>query len=331
MTTDPSARTALVTGAGGFIGGHLVEHLAAAGWGRIRAVDCKPLDDWHQVRADAENLRRDLTLREACEEAAAGVTDVFNLAADMGGMGFIETQRRACMLNVLVNTHLLMAAREHGVRRYTFSSTACVYPDYRQDRTDVDALAEDDAYPASPEDGYGWEKLFGERMCKAFSDEGGPVTRVARLHNVYGPHGTWDGGREKAPAAVCRKVARAVVSGDHRIEIWGDGKQTRSFTWIDDCTEGLARIHDSDVSEPLNLGSSEQVTIDELVSIVEAIAGVRLERSYRTDAPQGVRGRSSDNTRIRRELGWAPATPLRDGLERTYAWILDQVRETAGV
>ncbi len=323
-----SRRRALVTGAGGFIGGHLVRHLVEQGYGAVRAVDIKPLDAWHQRHAAAENSSLDLARIEAAHEACDGPTDVFNLAADMGGMGFIETQRRACMLNVLINTHLLMAAQAHGVERFFFTSSACVYPDYRQDRVDVDALAETDAYPAMPEDGYGWEKLFGERMCAAFADEGGPVTRVARLHNVYGPLGAWDCDRTKAPAAICRKVAQAVVSGDHTIEIWGDGEQTRSFTWVDDCTRGIVAIHESDCTVPLNLGSSEQVTINQLVTIVEAIAGVTLKRRHNTEAPLGVRGRNSDNTFIRQQLDWAPDTSLRDGLAQTYAWILEQVRAT---
>jgi nucleoside-diphosphate-sugar epimerase len=249
---------------------------------------------------------------------------IYNLAADMGGMGFIENNKALCMLSVLINTHLLMEAREAGVERFFFSSSACVYNAEKQTSADVVPLKEEDAYPALPEDGYGWEKLFSERMCRHFREDFGLTTRVARFHNVYGPHGTWDGGREKAPAAICRKVIEAEDSGKHEIEIWGDGSQTRSFMYIDDCLHGIEAIMNSDITEPINLGSSELVTINQLVDLVESIAGVRLERTYRLDAPKGVNGRNSDNTLIRRELSWEPSIPLRNGMEQTYAWILDQ-------
>lgn len=316
--------TVLVTGAGGFIGGHLVADLVAKGW-QVRAVDAKPLSDWFQVFPDAENRQLDLARREACEEAVDGVTWVYNLAADMGGMGFIENNKAACMLSVLVNTHLLLAARDAGVQRYFYASSACVYAADKQDRPDVEGLRESDAYPAMPEDGYGWEKLFSERMCRHFSEDFGLATRVARYHNVYGPHGTYDGGREKAPAAICRKVAMAKLSGYHEIEIWGDGNQTRSFTYIDDCIFGTNLLMQSEVSQPLNIGSDEMVTINQLVDIVEQIAGLRLRRRYVLDAPQGVRGRSSDNTLITALLGWKPTIRLEVGMERTYRWVFDQL------
>jgi GDP-D-mannose 3', 5'-epimerase len=314
----------VVAGAGGFIGGHLVADLVAQGVD-VRAVDSKPVDRWHQVAPDAENSTLDLRDLDACRKAVAGADRVFNLAADMGGIGFIEGHKTECMLSVLMNTHLLVASRDAGVERYFYASSACVYAAGKQDRPDVPGLAEDDAYPAMPEDGYGWEKLFSERMCRHFHEDYGIATRIARLHNVYGPHGAYDGGREKAPAAICRKVATALLLGEDTIEIWGDGRQTRSFTYIDDCVVGIQRIAASDVADPLNLGSSEMVTIDELVDVVEQVAGARLERTYLPTAPQGVRGRSSDNTRILDRLGWAPSTPLADGIAATYRWIHDDL------
>jgi nucleoside-diphosphate-sugar epimerase len=314
-----------VTGAGGFIGGHLVSYLHQLGTDGLVAVDAKPFDDWYQVHEFAENSVLDLQDLASCRQAVAGCGAVYNLAADMGGMGFIEKNKALCMLSSLINTHLLMASREEGVSRYFYASSACIYNVDKQRVTDVPGLREDDAYPAMPEDGYGWEKLFSERMCRHFAEDFGIACRVARYHNVYGPHGTWDGGREKAPAAICRKVIAAKLSGSNAIEIWGDGEQTRSFTYIDDCLFGTKRIMDSDIDFPINLGSSEMVSINELVDIVENIAGVKLERSYDLDAPKGVRGRSSDNTLIRQELGWEPSISLREGLEKTYAWIYDQM------
>jgi GDP-D-mannose 3', 5'-epimerase len=322
-------RSVLVTGAGGFIGGHLVARLRDEGVSRIRAVDVKPLDEWYQVFPDVENIVADLQLLEACHKAVDGIDTVFNMAADMGGMGFIENNKALCMLSVLVSTHMLVAAREAGVERLFYSSSACVYAAGKQSTPEVEPLREDDAYPAMPEDGYGWEKLFSERMCRHFAEDFGIETRVARYHNVYGPDGTWDGGREKAPAAICRKVAQAVESGRHTIEIWGDGQQTRSFTYIDDCLDGTLRLTASDVEEPLNIGSDQLVTINQLVDIVEEIAGVQLERNYKLDAPQGVRGRNSDNTLIKERLGWAPSVSLEDGLAETYRWVHEQVRTGA--
>jgi nucleoside-diphosphate-sugar epimerase len=317
--------TIVVTGAGGFIGGHLVADLLSQGYERVRAVDVKPFSDWYQMFSQAENLQRDLTEKAACYEVCDSAQGVFNLAADMGGMGFIETHKAECMLSVLINTHMLMAAREHGVRRFLFSSSACVYAADKQTSTDVVALKEEDAYPAMPEDGYGWEKLFSERMCRHFLEDFGLETRIARYHNVYGPSGTYDGGREKAPAAICRKVIEAKLSGRHEIEIWGDGEQTRSFMYIDDCLKGTQLIMASDFTEPLNLGSDQLVTINQLLDIVESIAGIRLKRRYKLDAPQGVRGRNSDNTLIKSVLDWAPEVTLEDGLEKTYRWIYEQM------
>jgi nucleoside-diphosphate-sugar epimerase len=315
----------VVTGAGGFIGGHLVRRLRDEGVGRIRAVDAKPLDEWLQIFPDVENVQGNLELLDDCRRAVEGADTVFNLAADMGGMGFIENNKALCMLSVLVSTHVLVAARDVGAERLFYASSACVYAAEKQSIPEVVPLREADAYPAMPEDGYGWEKLFSERMARHFQEDFGIETRVARYHNVYGPNGTWDGGREKAPAAICRKVAAAKLTGDKRIEIWGDGEQTRSFTYIDDCLEGTLRLTASHVRDPLNVGSDKLVTINELVDIVEQIAGVTLKREYNLDAPQGVRGRNSDNTMIAQRLGWAPSVSLEDGLAATYAWVYDQV------
>jgi nucleoside-diphosphate-sugar epimerase len=315
----------VVCGAGGFIGGHLVAELLRQGYDSIRAVDVKPLDEWYQVFPEAENLQLDLQLKDACERTVRGVREVYNLAADMGGMGFIENNKGLCMLSVLINTHLVMAAKESKVDRYFYASSACVYAADKQVSPDVIALKEEDAYPAMPEDGYGWEKLFSERMCRHFREDFAVETRVARYHNVYGPHGTWTGGREKAPAAICRKVIEAKLSGRHEIEIWGDGKQTRSFMYIDDCLKGTQSIMHSDILEPINLGSNELVTINGLVDIVEDIAGIKLKRNYNLKAPKGVNGRNSDNTLIKRYLNWEPNTRLRDGMEKTYRWIYDEM------
>jgi GDP-D-mannose 3', 5'-epimerase len=319
---------AVVCGAGGFIGGHLLQTLLANGVEIVRAVDIKPLDEWYQVSKDVENLVLDLKDPNNCLKAAKGTSVVFQLAADMGGMGFIENNKALCMLSVLTNTHMLMAARDQGVNRFFYSSSACVYNAEKQTSPDVVALKESDAYPAMPEDGYGWEKLFSERMCRHFEEDFGLQCRVARYHNVYGPLGTWNGGREKAPAAICRKVIEAKASGKKEIEIWGDGKQTRSFMYIDDCTLGTQMLTESDIREPLNLGSDELVTINQLVDIVEDIAGIKLKRNYNLSAPKGVNGRNSDNTRIQQELGWAPSIKLHEGLAKTYAWIENEMHES---
>jgi nucleoside-diphosphate-sugar epimerase len=315
----------LVCGAGGFIGGHLVNSLFAAGAASVRAVDIKPFDEWYQRNPAADNRILDLQLRDSCLEAAQGIDGVFQLAADMGGMGFIENNKALCMLTVLTSTHMLVAARDAGVKRFFYSSSACVYAASKQTQYDVVALTEEDAYPAMPEDGYGWEKLFTERMCRHFHEDFGLESRIARFHNVYGPFGTWTGGREKAPAAVSRKVLDAKHSGKHEIEIWGDGHQTRSFMYIDDCTKGIVDIYESGILEPINLGSSELVTINQLVDIAEEIAGVKLKRNYNLSAPKGVNGRNSDNALIEKYLGWEPSIRLRDGMEKTMAWIEEQM------
>jgi nucleoside-diphosphate-sugar epimerase len=314
----------VVTGAGGFIGGAWVASLRSQGYKRIRAVDIKPLNHWYQRFEDVENLILDLNEKQNCEVAAQGAQEIYNLAANMGGMGFIEKNKALCMLSVLINTHMLQAAVKKGVARYFYSSSACVYNGDKQRNFEAPMLKEEDAYPALAEDGYGWEKLFSERMCRHFREDYGLYTRVARFHNVYGPWGTWFGGREKAPAAICRKVIEAKLTGKHQIEIWGTGHQTRSFMYIDDCLKGIQKIMNSEILEPINLGSSEAVSINQLVDLVEGIAGIRLERKYDLDAPQGVNGRNSDNTLIKKYLNWEPTLPLQTGLEKTYAWIYNQ-------
>ena len=317
-------RLVVVTGAGGFIGGSLVAWLRAAGQQRIRAVDIKPRHEWYQRFDDVENLALDLNVMQNCEITARGASDIYNLAANMGGMGFIENNKALCMLSVLINTHMLQAAVDQKAERFFYSSSACVYNADKQKSFEAPSLKEEDAYPAMPEDGYGWEKLFSERMCRHFREDFGFYTRVARFHNVYGPWGTWDGGREKAPAAICRKVIEAKLTGRHEIEIWGSGEQTRSFMYIDDCLKGIDLIMNSGILEPINLGSSEAVTINQLVDLAEEFAGIKLRRKYKLDAPKGVNGRNSDNTLIKKLLHWEPNTSLRTGLEQTYRWIYDQ-------
>lgn len=318
----------IVAGAGGFIGGHLVKELIKKG-NVVRAVDIKPLNEWYQVSNEADNLVLDLRLRENCHQAVNGYNEVFNLAADMGGMGFIENNKAACMISVLINTHLLMAARDCGIDRFFYASSACVYNGDKQTDPDNPGLKESDAYPALAEDGYGWEKLFSERMCRHFMEDFGLTTRVARFHNVYGPHGTFDGGREKAPAAMCRKIIEASGSGKKEITIWGDGHQTRSFMYIDDCIKGIIDLMYSNVEEPLNLGSSEMVSINQLVDIVEDIAGFKLNRNYDLNAPKGVRGRNSENTLIKKYLNWEPSIPLKTGMKKTYDWIKEQMSDNS--
>jgi nucleoside-diphosphate-sugar epimerase len=308
----------VVTGGGGFIGGHLVARLRALGYRRVRAVDIKPIGQWFQRIPGVENRQLDLKEKDACYAACEGAAYVFNLAGDMGGIGYIERNKTACMLSVLINTHMLLAARDQGVKRYLYSSSACVYPEDKQTDPDNPGLREEDAYPAMAEDGYGWEKLFSERMCRHFTEDFG-------LANVYGPHGYYAGGREKAPAAICRKVIEAWLDNDPRIEIWGDGEQTRSFMYIDDCIDGTLMIMASDVGEPINLGSTQMVTINRLVDLVEAMAGIRLKRSYDLAAPKGVRGRNSDNALIRARLGWEPSIRLEEGLLATFEWIKAEI------
>ena len=291
----------------------------------MRAVDRKPIAEWYQVAGEAENTSADLSRLEAARAAVDGSRVVYNLAADMGGMGFIESNKALCMMSVLTSTHVLEAARDAKVERYFYSSSACVYAADKQTDPNITALRESDAYPAMAEDGYGWEKLFSERMAWHFLEDFGLQTRVARYHNVYGPLGTWTGGREKAPAAICRKVITAKLSGDHTIQIWGDGRQSRSFMYIDDCVHGTKMIASGESAQPVNLGSAELVTINQLVDIVQDIAGVELRREHDLSAPQGVRGRNSDNTMIQQIYGWEPSISLRDGLEKTYAWIYNEV------
>lgn len=319
----------LVAGGGGFIGGWLVKELLVQG-NQVSAIDNKPLSEWSQIFPEATNIVRDLSKLEDCVKSTKNIDEVYNLAADMGGMGFIENNKAACMLSVLINTHLLMASKENGVSRYFFASSACVYNADKQSQTLIDPLKEEDAYPAMPEDGYGWEKLFSERMCRHFYEDYGLETRVARYHNVYGPNGTWDGGREKAPAALCRKIAKAKASGNKSMEIWGDGEQTRSFTYIEDCIKGSIMLMDSDIREPLNVGSSEMVSINSMVEIIESIAGIEITRKYNLEAPTGVRGRNSDNTRIQNFLNWQSSVTLITGLSATYKWIEEQVNSHHG-
>lgn len=325
LVMELKGKRAIVCGSGGFIGGHLVKSLRAKGIQVVRAVDIKPLEDWYQITDGVENLSLDLKDKSNCLKATEGIDLVYQLAADMGGMGFIENNKALCMLSVLTNTHMLVAAKENGVSRFFFSSSACVYNGEKQTNPDVVALKESDAYPALSEDGYGWEKLFSERMCRHFEEDYGLVCRVARYHNVYGPEGTWTGGREKAPAAICRKVIEARNSGTNEINIWGDGRQTRSFMYIEDCVEGTQMIMESDIDEPINLGSSELVSINQLVDLAEDIAGIKLKRTYNLSAPKGVNGRNSDNTLILDKLSWEPSIRLRDGLQKTYMWIENEI------
>ena len=316
----------VVCGAGGFIGGHLVAELLEAGW-PVMAVDKKPHDEWYQLHPRAINVRLDLSLKEDCEFVVERSHTIYNLAADMGGMGFIETHKAECMLSVLINTHLLQAAKSAGVLRYFYASSACVYAaDKQTNPNSMQGLVEADAYPAMPEDGYGWEKLFSERMCRHFREDYGLETRIGRYHNVYGPHGTWKGGREKAPAAICRKVIEAQIRGVPEIEIWGDGNQVRSFMYVDDCIKGTCMLTQSAFTQPVNIGSSESVTINQLVSLVEIIAGIKLKRLYKLDAPKGVNARNSDNTLIKEMFDWEPSIFLLTGMEKTYEWIFNQIK-----
>ena len=316
----------VIGGGGGFIGGALARYFSKKGFRRIRAADKKPLPEWYQRVPGVECLNLDLSVSENCERVCEGAVEVYNLAADMGGMGFIERFRVECLRSVLINTHMIEAAYRAGARRYFFSSSACAYNTTLQQNPNVIALKESDAYPAMAERGYGWEKLISEMFCEEYWAERGMKTAIARFHNVYGPWGTWDGGREKAPAAICRKVIAAIDSGKHTINIWGDGTPTRSFMYIDDCVKGIDMIMHCDalIATAINLGTSELVTINELVSKVEKIAGVKLKREYDLTAPRGVAGRNSDNTFIKKMLNWEPNTPLDTGLRATYKWIKTQ-------
>ena len=316
----------VITGAGGFIAGALTRYFHEQGFTRIRAIDKKPLPDWYQHVPGVENLCLDLSEKESAIRAVEGAVEVYNLAADMGGMGFIERFRIQCLRSILINTHMVEAAYRAGAKRYFFSSSACAYNITLQQDPHVRALKESDAYPAMAERGYGWEKLMSEMFCQEYWAERKFETHIARFHNVYGPHGTWDGGREKAPAAICRKVIEAKEAGKHEIVIWGDGTQTRSFMYIDDCVKGIDMIMHCDelIATPINLGSNELIAINDLVSMAEEIGGVKLERKYDLDAPRGVAGRNSDNTFINQVLDWEPSIPFRDGLTKTYAWIEQQ-------
>ncbi|MDQ1256036.1 MAG: GDP-D-mannose 3, 5-epimerase [Candidatus Hydrogenedentes bacterium] len=316
----------VIGGAGGFIAGALARYFHEQGFTRIRAIDKKPLPQWYQRTPGVESLCMDLSQWENCVRACEGAVEVYNLAADMGGMGFIERFRIECLRSILINTHMIEAAYQAGARRYFFSSSACAYNTDLQKSPDSRALKESDAYPAMAERGYGWEKLMSEMFCQEYWAERGLTTAIARFHNVYGPFGTWDGGREKAPAAICRKVVEAKDTGRHEIVIWGDGSQTRSFMYIDDCTDGIDRImHCEDlIATPINLGSSELISVNALVNLAEDIGGIKLERKYDLDAPKGVGGRNSDNTMIQQILHWEPGTTFRAGLEKTYAWIEQQ-------
>jgi nucleoside-diphosphate-sugar epimerase len=316
----------VIAGAGGFIGGALTRYYQERGFIRLRAIDKKPLPDWYQCVPGVESLCMDLSEKANCIRACEGAVEVYDFAADMGGMGFIERFRIECLRSILINTHLIEAAWRAGVERYFFASSACVYNTQLQKDPGVPALQEADAYPAMAERGYGWEKLLSEMFCQEYWAERGLKTFIARFHNVYGPHGTWDGGREKAPAAICRKVIEAKDKGAREIVIWGDGSQTRSFMFIDDCVSGIDMIVHCErlIATPINLGSHELISVNDLVSLVEDIAGVRLERRYDLSAPQGVAGRNSDNTMIKATLNWEPSTPLRVGLAQTYAWIEQQ-------
>jgi len=330
LTTSSPSRNMdelmVIAGAGGFIAGSLARYFHERGFTRIRAIDKKPLPEWYQRVPGVESLCLDLSEKENCVRACEGAREVYNLAADMGGMGFIERFRVECLRSVLINTHLIEAACRAGTERYFYSSSACAYNTDLQQDPNVRALKESDAYPAQAERGYGWEKLFSEMVCQEYWAERGMKTFIARFHNVYGPHGTWDGGREKAPAAICRKVIEAKDQGKKEITIWGDGTATRSFMYIDDCLKGVDLIaHCEDlIATPINLGSSELVTINALADVVEEIAGTKLHRTYDLTAPRGVAGRNSDNTMIQSVLHWEPRNPLREGIAKTYAWIEQQ-------
>ena len=316
----------LVTGAGGFIGGHLVKELLKRDY-KIRAVDIKPIEDWYQTFSEAENFQLDMSLKDNCFKMVKGTDEVINMACNMGGMGFIENNKALCMLSVLVNTHLLMACKEFKVKKYFFSSSACAYNKDLQNQTSITGLKEEDAYPANPEDGYGWEKLFSERMCRHFLEDYNLDVKVARYHNIFGPNGTYDGGREKAPAALCRKIIESKINKTDKIDVWGDGEQTRSFLYIDDCVEATLKLFDSNYHGPINIGSEEKVSINEMIEKIESISGIKVKKNYQLDKPKGVRGRNSDNTLIRSQLNWDTKFTLSQGLEKTYKWIFSEIKK----
>ena len=313
----------LVCGGGGFIGGHLTKSLMKNN--SLVCADIKPMELWFQQSEKNKNFQLDLKEYENCLEATKDVDHVYNLACNMGGMGFIENNKAECMLSVLVNTNLLRACLKNKVKRYYYSSSACVYNGTKQTKTFIPGLKESDAYPADPEDGYGWEKLFSERMCRHFNEDFGMDVRVVRYHNVYGPYGTFGGGREKAPAALCRKIIEAKLSNKKEIDVWGDGEQSRSFLYIDDCVEGTETVFNKSYKDPLNIGSDEQVSINQMISMIEEIADYKVKKNYQLDKPLGVRGRSSDNTLAMEKIGWKPSYTLKQGLEKTYKWIYDQM------
>ena len=315
----------LVCGAGGFIGGHLVKNLMEEGH-EVVCADIKPLEYWFQLFENNSNFSLDLKSYDNCLKVTENVDFIYNMACNMGGMGFIENNKAECMLSVLINTNLLRACLVNGIKKYFYSSSACVYNGTKQEKTFVPGLKEEDAYPAEPEDGYGWEKLFSERMCRHFTEDFGLETRVVRYHNVYGPLGTYDGGREKAPAAICRKIIEAKLNKEEEIEVWGDGEQTRSFMYISDCIEGTKKIFNSDLNDPYNVGSAEQVSINQMIEMIEDIAQYKVKKKYLLDKPKGVRGRSSDNSKIIKDLNWSPSLPLKKGLKLTYNWILNEIK-----
>ena len=315
-----------VAGAGGFIGGHIVKELMKRGY-EVKAADIKPFNEWFQMFDEAMNYERDLSDKNSCYEMVDGCDEVINMACNMGGMGFIENNKALCMLSVLVNTHLLMACREFKVKKYFFSSSACAYNKDLQNETGITGLKEEDAYPANPEDGYGWEKLFSERMCRHFYEDYKLDVKVARYHNIYGPNGTYDGGREKAPAALCRKIINSILNNDNEIDVWGDGEQTRSFLYIEDCVEATLNFFDSEFHGPINIGSEEKVSINQMIDKIEVISNKKVNRNYKLDKPKGVRGRNSDNTLIRKQLGWNPKYDLHKGLEKTYQWIFSEIKK----
>ena len=316
----------LVTGAGGFIGGHLVKRLIEQGH-EVRAVDIKDFNEWYQHYPEVDNFCLDMSLKENCFKMTEGTDSVINMACNMGGMGFIENNKALCMLSVLVNTHMLMACKEFNVKKYFFSSSACAYNKDLQDQPTISGLKESDAYPANPEDGYGWEKLFSERMCRHFLEDYGLDVKVARYHNIFGPNGTYDGGREKAPAALCRKIIESILENKNTIDVWGDGKQTRSFLYIDDCVDATLKLFNSEFHGPINIGSEEKVSINEMISKIEKISNQKVSKNYQLDKPKGVRGRNSDNTLIRSQLNWDPKYTLYQGLEKTYDWIFQELKK----
>ncbi len=316
----------LVTGAGGFIGGHLVKRLIEQGH-EVRAVDIKDFNEWYQHYPEADNFCLDMSIKENCFKMTEGTDGVINMACNMGGMGFIENNKALCMLSVLVNTHMLMACKEFNVKKYFFSSSACAYNKDLQDQPTISGLKESDAYPANPEDGYGWEKLFSERMCRHFLEDYGLDVKVARYHNIFGPNGTYDGGREKAPAALCRKIIESIIENKNTIDVWGDGKQTRSFLYIDDCVDATLKLFNSEFHGPINIGSEEKVSINEMISKIEKISNQKVSKNYQLDKPKGVRGRNSDNTLIRSQLNWDPKYTLYQGLEKTYDWIFQELKK----